>query len=153
SQKLTIGGQAGSYDEVAVYPAALSPTQVRRHWTAGAALTACASVPTSGYGGAVAADSPNGYWRLGGVHASSAGRVACDSSGHCDNGSYADAAVAVAKGTVSPDDGAVSVATGAVAANIPAVGLPAGASARTVEFWVDGVTTGECCRDAFRMVG
>lgn len=63
SQGLWLGNAAdgasafpGSLDEVAIYPTALSATQISAHWRIGAANLACPATPTTGYAGTVAAD-------------------------------------------------------------------------------------------------
>ena len=58
---------AGSVDEVAVYPAALSTAQVRAHFSASgrvAPVDPAPVVPADAYGATVYADSPASYWRL-----------------------------------------------------------------------------------------
>src|SRR4029077_1064728 len=54
------------YDDMAVYPAALSAASIDRHWTAGASptATACAGRPASGYAQSILTSAPVAYYRL-----------------------------------------------------------------------------------------
>ncbi len=127
--------------EAAVYPTALTPTQVDSHWSAGAsASAACPAAPTDAYGEAVASDSPSLYLRLGDVASDRTDRVAHDFAGHCNGSGPANGAFAIGVGA-QPDgpllgyeDGAVALSSG-TAVTQSGAGLPSGKSARTVEFW------------------
>ncbi len=55
---------AGTLADVAVYPTALSTTQVRSHWTASGRVAPPIVTPADAYGSAVYADEPLQYWRL-----------------------------------------------------------------------------------------
>jgi RHS repeat-associated protein len=125
-----------TYDEAAVYPAALSATRVNAHWTAGGSSAgACASTPTSAYASVVRADSPVGYYRMDGNPSTS--RVAYDSSGSCNNGVYDPNLTSVASLTPADSDAAMSSAAtdsyNQLIAN--AAGMPIGAAPRSLEFW------------------
>ena len=74
---------AGLLDEVAVYPTALSAARVKAHYAAG-----------QPYAGAVMADAPVGYWRLG-----ETGFTVLDTSGNARSGSHA---VSVTTSTTQP---------------------------------------------------
>jgi RHS repeat-associated protein len=127
---LDIGGGTGSYDEAAVYAAALTPARIDAHWTRGASATAtCAPAPRGAYPGAVRADTPLLYYRLG-----DGSRLMLDSSGHCANAARVSDDAASTPGAIAGDanpgvtgDGTVVVAS--------ASSLPAGNSARTLEIW------------------
>jgi len=54
----------GQLSQFAVYPGALSQTQVRAHYTASGRSLALVPAPTDPYGAAVAADQPSIQWRL-----------------------------------------------------------------------------------------
>jgi len=136
-QGLDVGvGDNGLYlADAAVYPSALDAAAIDRHWTLGSSpsATACQAKPQrSAYSSAVLGDHPSVYYRL---DTYSSSRVAYDSSGHCDNGAYADDAVA------TPGPLASGPAPGLEAESAPAAiasdtGLPAGSSPRTIEAWV-----------------
>jgi len=125
------GNFSGTLDEVAVYPSALSSAQLGVHWRAGVAA-ACLSAPTTGYAGAVAADSPVRYYRLG----ETSGRAALDSSGNCEDGAYNYDTPHVSGALVGDGDGAAGSPTPAgPMVTAPDDGLPTGSSPRTVEAW------------------
>jgi Concanavalin A-like lectin/glucanases superfamily/Fibronectin type III domain len=139
--ELVIGGLPGNYDEAAVYSTALSPTRVNAHFAAGSSPTPCSSVPTSGYGATVVADSPAAYYRLGDLGPNPFSPIAFDSSGNCINADYpGDAEVTTPGAILQGDDGAMSTTGGAVSASSKR--LPSGTSARTFELWVDSTA---CC--------
>ncbi|MFT4297059.1 MAG: PKD domain-containing protein [Micropruina sp.] len=58
-------GLAGSIDEVAVYPRALSLTEVQSHVTGSGRTGSWTARPTDGYAASVLANAPDIYWRLG----------------------------------------------------------------------------------------
>jgi RHS repeat-associated protein len=124
---------SGKMDEVAIYGTALTPTRINAHYLAAAAV-ACPQVPNTGYAGAVAADSPVRYYRLG----ETSGRASTDYSGNCMAGSY-NYRSGHATGAVvgDPDGSAASPSGGEITALGSAAGLPTGQSARTIEVWVN----------------
>jgi Tol biopolymer transport system component len=133
---LQIGGGidgpfSGTLDEVAIYLFALTPTQINAHWNAGVAA-GCAASPTGGYAGAVAADNPSRYWRLG----ETGGAAAIDSSGNCRNATYAPGATHGIGLILGDSDGSVGNPTpvGTILSASPDA-LPGGRDPRTVEFW------------------
>ena len=76
---------AGTIDEVAIYPTALTGAQVRDHYTKSGRTLAGPAAPTDSYGAAVYHDDPALYWRLD----EAAGTTAADSSANASNGTYA----------------------------------------------------------------
>jgi RHS repeat-associated protein len=126
-------------DEFAVYPAALTDSQVAKHWTRGgsAAAGSCASAPSGPYATSVLGDSPLTYFPLGDLGVDSNTRVALDeaSTTTCQNGSYAPGS------TATPDGPSIGEAVGGTedtsSATVLASGgsLPTGSSSRTLEIW------------------
>src|SRR3984893_16795045 len=95
SSGLSLGGYPGSYDELAVYPGALSPHRIDAHWTAGGSKgAACAPTPTGAYPQSVLADAPSVYLGLKDINQDSSDTVAYDRSGQCANGAYQPGATA-----------------------------------------------------------
>ena len=124
-------GSPGNLDEVSVYPTALSAARIAAHWTAGSsAAAACAAAPTGRYPAAVLADAPVSYYRADDIVTNPTGRVAYDSSGHCNNGSLRYTNSSATGAVVGDSDAATAGGFSATAAS-----LPAGSTARTVEFW------------------
>jgi len=132
----------GSLDEVAIYPSALSASQISGHWRAGAAAVACPATPTTGYAGAVAADHPSRYYRLG----ETSGRSAMDaaSSTSCRPGAYNAATTHTAAGALIGDADGAAVGPSPAALSVLGApdGLPAGGSARSFELWEKTSTAG-----------
>jgi YD repeat-containing protein len=127
---LDIGGGTGSYDEAAVYATALTPARIDAHWTRGASATAaCAPAPGGDYPGAVRADTPSLYYRLG-----DGSRLMLDSSGHCLNAARVSDDAASTPGAIAGDANAGVTGTGTVVV-ASASSLPSGSSARTLEIW------------------
>jgi len=137
---VSVGGYFGSYDEFAIYPAALTSSQINAHWSIGASTSAkCAPSPSSAYGQNIVALHPDLYFQLKERDSNSSARVAYDASGHCSNGAYLPSALP------DPGDGPPENATGAV--TLPGVDvygntstLPTGNSARTYEIWFKTTT-------------
>ncbi|MDQ6617188.1 MAG: DUF6531 domain-containing protein [Actinomycetota bacterium] len=130
----------GSLDEIAIYPAALSPSQVNAHWRAGLAV-ACPAVPTSGYPGAVASDHPTRYFRLGETAGAAAMEFAGGSS--CRAAAYAPGVTHTRGAIVADSNGSVGGPSPADLSVFGSVdGLPAGGSARTFEIWERASTSG-----------
>jgi RHS repeat-associated protein len=106
-----------------------------------ASAPSAAVVPTGSgtpYAGAVLADTPLEYYRLG----DSGGTVAADSSGNAQLGTYSGSYTLGATGALTNDsDKAVALNNGGqvIAPDSP---LPMGNSARTIEAWVNTTTTG-----------
>lgn len=121
----------GGLDEVAMYPSALTAARLGQHWAAGVGAT-CPSVPTSGYAGAVAADHPVRYLRLG----ETGGRAAMDYSGNCRDGTYEYDAAHTSGALVNDVDGGAGTATSTGPMVLASAdGLPSGNAARTAEAW------------------
>ena len=75
---------AGTVDEVAIYPKALTSSQIRAHYTlSGRALTV--TPPADSYGKVVNGDDPALYWRMN----EASGTAAIDASANKANGTYA----------------------------------------------------------------
>ena len=132
---LTIGAYPGDYDEVAIYPTALPADRISAHWTRAGGGTDCAAVPTSGYGGAVNADDPAVYLRLGEKAPNGNARVAYDSSKNCHNGSFQSGATGKPEGGLAEADGAAGSGFAGVAAQVSDAALPSRDGARTAELW------------------
>ncbi|MFJ2543459.1 PKD domain-containing protein [Microbacterium sp. NPDC087589] len=64
TNKPTNAGLAGSIDDVAVYPAALTQSDIQSHYLASGRSAAWTAAPADVYGAAVATDKPDLYWRL-----------------------------------------------------------------------------------------
>jgi PKD repeat protein len=76
---------AGSIDDVAIYPTALTLAQVQKHFgDSGRSLPAGAAAPTDAYGKAVYADSPDVYYRMD----DAAGPSSPDFSGNGNDATY-----------------------------------------------------------------
>lgn len=75
----------GTIDEVAIYPTALSGTQIRDHYVKSGRSLSGPAAPTDDYGKAVYADDPALYWRLN----EASGATAADTSANGSNGVYA----------------------------------------------------------------
>ena len=84
ANKPTNAALAGSVDEVAVYPSALSQAQLQSHYLASGRPAAWSTPPTDAYAASVTANSPELYWRLGEANGSTA--VDSSTSGH--DGTY-----------------------------------------------------------------
>jgi hypothetical protein len=151
SSGLTLGSGGGgnefdAYDELAIYPTALSAGAVDRHWTAAASPTAtrCTTPPSSPCARTVLADHPAVYYRLDDLNTSS---VAYDSSGNCVYGSYVSGDASV-PGAVVSEPGETAVETESNAINVVMTSIATGLPTRTVEFWQDygGTTTSPVVR-------
>jgi PKD repeat protein len=75
---------AGGIDEVAIYPTALTQSQIAGQYTASGRTSQIPPRPADEYGAAVYDDEPDLYWRLG----ESSGSVAVDSGQTLNNGTY-----------------------------------------------------------------
>ncbi len=75
---------AGTIDDTAIYPTALSLTQVQKHYLDSGRTLNIPPAPTDRYGKAVYADSPDLYWRLD----ENGGPTAKDASPNGDDGIY-----------------------------------------------------------------
>ncbi len=132
---LSVGDRDGYFDEVAIYPTALSASKINAHWTKGnSARFECAPSPSSTYSVIVNADLPSHYYRLGDLAEDASSRVAFDSSRNCRNGVYGTTATSVT-GTIAGDSNTAADSTETLIAG-PASGLPTGSSARTFETWI-----------------
>jgi RHS repeat-associated protein len=127
----------GNADELAVYPTALSDAQILEHWTRGASSSeACAAAPNSAYSTIVKADKPVSYYRLGDAGSS---RVAYDSSGNCNNGTYTPGIVPSA-GALGGDANPASAGGAGWLMTAPAGPLPSGNAPRSIEVWFNSTS-------------
>jgi RHS repeat-associated protein len=150
----------GFWDEIAVYPVALSWDRIDSHWSVGAStLPPCPTPPpTSPYAQNVMASQPSLYLRMDDIAAGGGppggptpgSPVAHDYSGphdslgHCANAAYTDYGPSVSgPGAIvnDPDTAMANRIPGNVTANGGA--LPLGHHARTVEVWTK-ITTDFC---------
>ena len=128
-------GGKGDIDEVAVYPAALSPDRIAAHWTrGGSASEACVSAPTSPYAVTIRSDRPAQYYRVGETTDSS--RVVYDGAGSCRNGSRDPRTMVGVSGAIAGDaDKALRATRLTPQLTANAASLPAGQGARSLEAW------------------
>ncbi|HEV2034230.1 MAG TPA: LamG-like jellyroll fold domain-containing protein [Candidatus Dormibacteraeota bacterium] len=126
----------GVLDELAVYPAALTPDQVNRHWRAGTAASACPVAPTTGYAAAVVADHPSRYFRLGDT-----GQAATDYSGNCRYAAYASGVPRVPGLLVADPDGAIGTPSPSRTVLSASTDGSPSSGARTLEFWEQTTNT------------
>ncbi len=75
---------AGSLDETAIYPTALTTAQAQAHFTLAGGSVTGPTLPTDVYGQSVVADDPDFFWRLG----EATGPTAADASGENEPGTY-----------------------------------------------------------------
>ena len=75
---------AGSIDDVAIYPAALTAAQIDSHWVKAGNTSTIPTPPADAYGAAVFGLSPDLYWRLG----EASGTTAVDSGPAKADGTY-----------------------------------------------------------------
>ena len=84
TNKPTSGYLNGVIDEVAVYPAVLTPLQVAAHYVASGRVSPVKTAPTDAYGAAVDQAGPDLYWRVG----EASGTTAADASINASAGTY-----------------------------------------------------------------
>jgi hypothetical protein len=94
---------AGSIDDVAVYPAALTISQVQKHYVDSGRALSIPAVPADSYGKAVYNAQPDLYWRLDEL----AGTTAADTSPNGNDGVYAGG---YTQGQPSPVSGPIGTA-------------------------------------------
>ena len=112
----TSAALAGTIDEVAVYPTALSQARVQAHYLASGRSATWSTPPTDAYGAAVTASGRESYWRLD----ESGGPTAGDSSSSGGTGTY----------------------TGGVTYGV-AGGVPGGAGRAVTLNWTTGFVVGQ----------
>jgi PKD repeat protein len=127
---------AGTVDEVAVYPTALSIDTLRSHHAALSANSPVVTPPTDTYGARVATDVPDIYWRLG----EASGAVARDASTSASDGTLTGVSAYGRPGAVSgtADTAVVFNGTNGFAAAPQAWGAPTQFSS---EAWFQTSTT------------
>ncbi|MFT4216806.1 MAG: PKD domain-containing protein [Micropruina sp.] len=96
TNKPSNSGLVGSIDEVAVYPRALSLTEVQAHVTGSGRTGSWTAQPTDEYAAAVVANTPDLYWRLDESSGS-----ALDSSGSGNVGSVTETLTRGVEGAIS----------------------------------------------------
>ncbi|CAN5247103.1 PKD domain-containing protein [soil metagenome] len=74
----------GAIDEYSIYPTALTPAQVNKHWVASGRTSTIPTAPADAYGAKVFNEEPDLYWRLG----ESSGTTAADSGTYENPGTY-----------------------------------------------------------------
>ena len=87
----------GSVDEVAIYPTALTSSQIDNQYEASGRTTTVPPAPADAYGAAVYADDPDLYWRL----AETSGTTANDSGRSANPGTYRNGVTLGATGALS----------------------------------------------------
>ncbi len=90
---------AGTVDDVAIYPTALSAAKIRQHYTASGRTVNLPPEPADAYGKQVYNDSPSLYWRLGEKAGST---TVADSSQSRSPGSVFNGVTLGASSTVAP---------------------------------------------------
>ena len=88
---------AGTIDDVSIYAAPLTATQVNNHWIAAGGSSTIPAAPADAYGAAVYNLSPDLYWRLG----ESSGTTAVDSGTSGNVGTYSGGVTKGAVGALS----------------------------------------------------
>ncbi|MFT4258387.1 PKD domain-containing protein [Microbacterium sp.] len=78
ANKPTNAGLAGTIDDVAVYPTALTPSAIQSHYLASGRSAAWTAAPSDVYGASVTTDRPDLYWRL---NETAAGTIADSAAG------------------------------------------------------------------------
>ncbi|MCU1572618.1 MAG: domain containing protein, partial [Micrococcaceae bacterium] len=127
---------AGDIDEVALYAAPLSLSQVQNHYTASGRSLNLPKAPADSYGAAVFGADPELFWRLG----ESTGTTAADAGPARTTGTYSsgitlgeNGAVADSANTAALFNGSSAVAVSNTAVNNPTV--------YTEELWFKTTTT------------
>ncbi|HYT09961.1 MAG TPA: LamG-like jellyroll fold domain-containing protein [Mycobacteriales bacterium] len=128
---------AGSIDDVAVYPAALSMTQVQKHYTDSGRTLALPPAPSDPYGKAVFDSGPDLYWRLG----EASGTVAADASGNDRAGSYGSGVALGLPGALSGTSNTAINTNGTQAGTVISTGPVQGPTTYTVEALVKTTST------------
>jgi hypothetical protein len=149
---ITLGalGTGGSLDEVAVYSAGLTPSQIANHFRSGLVGSCMPAAASDAYMSAVIASGAVGFWRF---DESSGSRVIRDSVG-CRPGLYQQQYVSTA---TSPNTtylaprleqpgaviggGTSSSSINSSVGSISTTGLPSGSSPRSLEFWAKYVNS------------
>lgn len=127
----------GDIDEVAIYPSALSLTQVRTHYLDSGRTFPGATAPADKYGKAVYTDQPDVYYRMD----DASGPVAVDSSGNSNDGSFFGNEAFAAPSNVSGPTGSATTFDGQEGSGLasPALSNP---SVYSTELWFNTTTTG-----------
>jgi large repetitive protein len=106
---------AGSIDEVAIYPAPLSPEQIVEHYTLSGRTVTTPPAPADSYGAAIYAQDPVLYWRLG----EASGTTAVDSGQQETPGLYSgDVTLGAASGISGTTNTSADFTSGVVASAV-----------------------------------
>jgi RHS repeat-associated protein len=135
------GGLAlsGSLDDVAVYPSALSASDIAAHYDA-TLSTGSQPAPTA-YSIVINDDAPAAYYRM---DENAGSQIAVDSSAYGVDGVYESDAVLGETSSATPlVDSGTSLTTTGTAISRSSTGLPVGNSDRTAEIWFK--TTSSAC--------
>ena len=126
----------GTLNDVALYNAPLTATQVADHYRLG--LAACYSYTTAYPGSVLANSSLIGYWRLG----EASGTTACDSTGQ-DPGVYASGVTLAKTGGLASDPGTAALFNGTSGnVSVPATSTLNVGDTFSIEAWVKRGSTG-----------
>ena len=126
--KPTNAALSGTVDEVAVYPSALSQSQIQGHFTTSGRPANWSAAPTDTYGAAVSADAPDFFWRLN----EATGTTASDASTSGQNGAVAAAVTWGSAGAISGNNAATFNGTNSLVVDSQSANSP---SAYSAELW------------------
>ncbi|KYH45864.1 hypothetical protein AZH51_09260 [Branchiibius sp. NY16-3462-2] len=125
---------AGSIDEAAVYPTALTPAQIQQHYTDSGRTLPTSTAPSDAYGKAVFNDHPDVYYRM-----TDTTTTAKDVSGNGNDGLYSGSYTQGAAG--SPTGGGTGVSFDGSSGTLGSAGPVVGPSTYTEESWFKTTTT------------
>ncbi|HET7901327.1 MAG TPA: Ig-like domain-containing protein, partial [Candidatus Nanopelagicales bacterium] len=125
---------AGTIADVAVYPTAITTTQVRAHWTASGRVAPPIVTPSDAYGQAVYADEPLQYWRLD----ETSGTTLADASNNGATGLVQGSATLGVPGALGATGKAVSLDGSSYLTSASATSSP---TAFSLEMWFSTTTT------------
>ncbi|WP_189131484.1 LamG-like jellyroll fold domain-containing protein [Wenjunlia tyrosinilytica] len=127
----------GTLDETAVYPTALTSTQIADHYRLSGRTPDVPNPPSDAYGQAVFNDGPDSYWRLG----EASGTTAQDASGNSAKADYSSGATLGAAGAIKgTSDHAVGL-DGTTNGLVSASDTSSVGSAYSAELWFKTNTT------------
>ncbi|MFC6713178.1 PKD domain-containing protein [Branchiibius cervicis] len=125
---------AGAIDEAAIYPTALTPTQIQQHYTDSGRTVPTVTAPADAYGKAVFNDQPDVYYRM-----TDTTTKATDVSGNGNDGLYSGGYTQGAAG--SPTGGGSGVTFDGSSGTLGSAGPVVGPSTYTEESWFKTTTT------------
>lgn len=134
TNKPTSAGLSGRIDDVAVYSAALSQSDIQSHYLASGRASNWTAAPTDVYGAAVSTDAPDAYWRLnetasGTIVDSAVGGTTGNLSGTVTRGQSS----AIGSGTATTFNGSSAMVVAQEAWNAP--------TTYSAELWFKTTTT------------